>query len=95
MSEIHDCLLYQIPSSFQVAVPKGYLQNHVLKEIFDSFSGFGYGHGSTRHGRQDKMNAFQFCKLCRDAGFMEPHGNLSPTAIDVIFTKVWLIVLPP
>jgi len=76
-----------IPESFQAAVPSGYANSEELRQVFDSFCSFGHGHGITRQARLDKMNSFQFSKLCRDAGFTQPRGPLSPSALDVIFTK--------
>ncbi|KAK9820579.1 hypothetical protein WJX72_011882 [[Myrmecia] bisecta] len=73
-------------------VPSGWEQNSTLKKCFRNFCQFGKSHAIGVGGTQQalgvlRMNNWQYAHLCKDAGLVEPEGNLSATTIDVIFAN--------
>ncbi|KAG2439244.1 hypothetical protein HXX76_004605 [Chlamydomonas incerta] len=68
-------------------VPAGVEHNAHLKRVFKNYARLAIGQGRVYADGQPQMNSAQFHRLCQDAGFMEPEGRLSITAVDVIFTR--------
>ncbi|KAG2498998.1 hypothetical protein HYH03_003184 [Edaphochlamys debaryana] len=68
-------------------VPSGVEHNAHLKRVFKNYSRLAIGQGRVYADGMPQMNSAQFHRLCQDAGFMEPEGRLSTTAVDVIFTR--------
>ncbi|KAG2453565.1 hypothetical protein HYH02_001784 [Chlamydomonas schloesseri] len=68
-------------------VPSGVEHNSHLKKVFKNYARLAIGQGRVYADGQPQMNSAQFHRLCQDAGFMEPEGRLSTTAVDVIFTR--------
>ncbi|GFR43889.1 hypothetical protein Agub_g5018 [Astrephomene gubernaculifera] len=68
-------------------VPQGVEHNAHLKSVFKNYARLAIGQGRVYADGQPQMNSAQFHRLCQDAGFMEPDGRLSTTAVDVIFTR--------
>ncbi|EFJ50944.1 hypothetical protein VOLCADRAFT_116670 [Volvox carteri f. nagariensis] len=68
-------------------VPQGTEHNAHLKRVFKNYARLAIGQGRVYADGLPQMNSAQFHRLCQDAGFMEPEGRLSTTALDVIFTR--------
>ncbi|GLC43095.1 hypothetical protein PLESTB_000863700 [Pleodorina starrii] len=68
-------------------VPQGTEHNAHLKRVFKNYARLAIGQGRVYADGLPQMNSAQFHRLCQDAGFMEPDGRLSTTAVDVIFTR--------
>ncbi|KXZ53105.1 hypothetical protein GPECTOR_8g95 [Gonium pectorale] len=68
-------------------VPQGVEHNAHLKSVFKNYARLAIGQGRLYTDGLPQMNSAQFQRLCLDAGFLEPEGRLSMTAVDVIFTR--------
>ncbi|GFH10230.1 uncharacterized protein HaLaN_05506 [Haematococcus lacustris] len=69
-------------------IPVGVENNPGLKRVFKNYCKFALGQGRVySQGTVPHMTAQQFHRLCADAGFLEPDGRLSTTAVDVVFYR--------
>ncbi|MEW5312667.1 MAG: hypothetical protein WDW38_004283 [Sanguina aurantia] len=68
-------------------IPQGTENNTQLKMVFKNYCKFALGQGRQYNDAIPHLNAQQFHRLCQDAGFTEPTGRLTTTAIDVIFYR--------
>ncbi|GAX84010.1 hypothetical protein CEUSTIGMA_g11435.t1 [Chlamydomonas eustigma] len=75
-------------ATYKHQIPVGAENNPALKRVFRNYCKYALGQG--RQYAQDSVphiNMQQFSRLCADAGFIEPEGRLSTTAVEVVFIR--------